>query len=302
MIVFVVNHISAERAAIGNPSSYTDFHHNSRFGAERDKKDKHNWRTSAGRITVTGSKFFNHDTGKGGGGAIDLTMHLGNLDFRAAMGYLTGESGTVISAKGRIPTDSGSKPKTLPPSSVSENWTVVREYLTRTRHIGESLVDRLYEEEKIYADKYKNAVFLCETGKGSELRGTGPISFHGYRGEKEPFRIPGTGYRIAFVESAIDAMSLRELGFTGTILSFSGCAKGLVEKYGLQAVEKGLVVVAAFDNDKAGDAMFDNLKNVISSVERLLPEGKDWNEDLGVQTKDIRQGWSRESSFSVRTI
>jgi hypothetical protein len=29
MIVFVVNHISAERAAIGNPSSYTDFHHNS---------------------------------------------------------------------------------------------------------------------------------------------------------------------------------------------------------------------------------------------------------------------------------
>jgi len=25
----VVNHISAERAAIGNPSSYTDFHHNS---------------------------------------------------------------------------------------------------------------------------------------------------------------------------------------------------------------------------------------------------------------------------------
>jgi dTMP kinase len=31
MIVFVVNHISAERAAIGNPSSYTDFHHNSRF-------------------------------------------------------------------------------------------------------------------------------------------------------------------------------------------------------------------------------------------------------------------------------
>ncbi len=51
------------------------------FGAQRDKKDKHNWRTSAGRITVTDFKFYNHDTGKGGWGAIDLVKHLGNLDF-----------------------------------------------------------------------------------------------------------------------------------------------------------------------------------------------------------------------------
>ena len=256
-----------------------------RFGAQRDKKDKHNWRTSTGRITVTGSKFFNHDTGKGGGGAIDLVKHLGNLDFQSAMEFLTGRSGTVVSPKNRVSTDPVSQPKTFPPSPVPENWTVVREYLTQIRHIGKNLVDRLHEEGKIYADKYKNAVFLGDSGKGAELRGTGSKSFHGYRGEKEPFRIPGSGNRIMFVESAIDALSLRELGCAGTIVSFGGCAKGLAEQYGLQAVEKGLVVVAAFDNDKAGDAMAEALLTSVPSAERLVPETKDWNEDLLVRTK-----------------
>ena len=30
-----------------------------RLGAEIDPKDKHNWRTPVGRMTVTGPKFFN---------------------------------------------------------------------------------------------------------------------------------------------------------------------------------------------------------------------------------------------------
>jgi len=250
------------------------------MGSVQDKKDKHNWRTSEGRITVKGSKFFNHDAMVGGGGSIDLVMHLCNLDFKSAVLFLSGNSGNAITPMTSFSSDSCSLSKTLPPNSVSEHWSSVRRYLTQTRQIGEELVDRLHQEGKIYADKFRNAVFLCDSGKGAELRGTGAVSFHGYRGEKSPFRIPENGDRIAFVESAIDAMSLKEFGFNGTILSFSGCAKGLVEKYGLEAIEKGLVVLAAFDNDQAGHAMFDNLKTAVPSVERLLPEGKDWNDDL----------------------
>ena len=37
-----------------------------RLGCERDPKDRKNWRTPAGRVTVDGSKFFAHDVGKGG--------------------------------------------------------------------------------------------------------------------------------------------------------------------------------------------------------------------------------------------
>ena len=41
--------------------------------------------------------------------------------------------------------------------------------------------------------------------------------------------------------------------------------------------EQGLTVVAAFDNDKAGEKMAANLGY---PRERLYPEGKDWNDDL----------------------
>jgi DNA primase len=41
--------------------------------------------------------------------------------------------------------------------------------------------------------------------------------------------------------------------------------------------EQGLTVVAAFDNDRAGEQMAANLGY---PRERLYPEGKDWNDDL----------------------
>src|SRR5690349_11869604 len=53
------------------------------FGAQRDPKDpRRNWKTGDSRITVTGDKFFDHNQEKGGGGAIDLTLHLLGRDFR----------------------------------------------------------------------------------------------------------------------------------------------------------------------------------------------------------------------------
>ena len=250
-----------------------------RLGAERDKKDKHNWRTPVGRMTVTGPKFFNHDEGIGGGGAIDLVMHILRVDFREAVRVLGG----VPEIPRQLPTvlPSGTPgSRSLVPFPVQENWIPVRNYLTRVRKVSGPLVDSLHREGILYSDRYRNAVFLSETGKGAELRGTGPVSFHGYRGEKAPFRLSGVGTDLFFVESAIDAMSLRDLGFTGTILSFGGCAKGLIQNYGREAREKGLKVLAGFDKDRAGESFFEALKEVIPDAGRILPQGKDWNEEL----------------------
>lgn len=250
-----------------------------RLGAEPDPKDKHNWRTPAGRMTVTGPKFFNHDEGTGGGGAIDLVMHILRVDFREAVRFLGG----VPEIPRRLPTANPAitqGAKSLVPFPVQENWIPVRNYLTRVRKLSGPLVDSLYREGTLYGDKFKNAVFLSETGKGAELRGTGSISFHGYRGEKAPFRITGVGTDLFFVESAIDAMSLRDLGFLGIILSFGGCAKGLVQSCGCDAGKKGLKVWGAFDNDRAGVTFFEALKEAVSDAGRILPKGKDWNEEL----------------------
>ena len=57
-------------------------------GAQRDRYDKARWHTPKGAISITGMKFMNWHQGLGGGGAIDLTMHLNDLDFKRAVEWL----------------------------------------------------------------------------------------------------------------------------------------------------------------------------------------------------------------------
>ena len=57
-------------------------------GAVRDAHDRRKWHTEQGPLSVTGPKFMNWHTGRGGGGAIDLVMHLAGVDFRTALVWL----------------------------------------------------------------------------------------------------------------------------------------------------------------------------------------------------------------------
>ena len=57
-------------------------------GAVRDRHDRRKWHSEQGPLSVTGVKFMNWHTGQGGGGAIDLVMHLADVDFRTALAWL----------------------------------------------------------------------------------------------------------------------------------------------------------------------------------------------------------------------
>src|SRR5579871_5772197 len=57
-------------------------------GAQRDHYDKAKWHTPKGDISITGMKFMNWHQSRGGGGAIDLAMHLNDLDFQSAVAWL----------------------------------------------------------------------------------------------------------------------------------------------------------------------------------------------------------------------
>jgi hypothetical protein len=164
------------------------------------------------------------------------------------------------------------------PELKPENWPKVRQYLIGARKLGSQLVDRLHDLGQVYADRYSNAVFVLGKNVGVELRGTGDTPFHGVRGEKKTFTMADRGEKkVAFVESAIDAMSLWELGFKGLIVSTSGNAAALARQKADAYRAQGLAVVAAFDNDKAGRQMAASLG---FPTERMEPKGKDWNDDL----------------------
>jgi hypothetical protein len=270
------------------------------LGCTPDARDKKNWRTPVGRMTIDGSKFYAHDQAKGGGGAIDLVMLIEETDYKGAVNRLAQDFGTgavlsqaVATLKPTIEAAAKATPQPYRvPEPRPENWPKVRRYLTDVRRIGSQLVDKLYELGKVYADRYSNAVFVLGKGVGVELRGTGEKPFHGVRGMKGLFSMPSRGEnKVAFVESSIDALSLWELGFKGRIVSLSGNSVELSKEMAKKYREDGLTVVAAFDNDKAGEQMAANLGY---PRERLYPEGKDWNDDLKASRPTVAERLARD--------
>lgn len=252
-------------------------------GCSPDPSDKNNWKTPVGRITVTGQKFYCHDSGKGGGGAIDVVMILTKTDFKGAVAWLSDSLGAAPVddvSRSRAASESVKKRPSAIPAPVDSHWPRVRHYLTSIRCLSEQLVDQLLADGRIYSDSYANAVFLLGNGEGAELRGTGSRKFHGVRGEKMPFTLPTTGLQaVAIVESAIDCLSLRTLGFQGEIVSLTGNSAEMSKDLSAKYRGRGYLVLAAFDSDKAGDLMAERLGE---AVERLRPPmgSKDWNQAL----------------------
>jgi hypothetical protein len=220
------------------------------WGAVRDRSDKAQWHTQRGPISVTGIQFFNWHNGQGGGGAIDLVMHLSGWDadqaiqwLRRQFGSTSGNAGSTAnttatsttsacaSTSGRsrwpscgcdddLPRSRTDKQLRLPTASLA-NLPRVRRYLTQIRGLSTSILAPLIDAGKLYADGRGNAVFLMVTGKaqraiGAELRGTGKTIWQGIApGTRKDvgyfwIGIPGSK-KIVLCESAIDAISCFQL-------------------------------------------------------------------------------------------
>ena len=65
------------------------------LGAQQDRLDKAKWHSKQGPISVTGAKFINWTSQVGGGGAIDLVMHLDDRGYRDAVQWLVDRFGTA---------------------------------------------------------------------------------------------------------------------------------------------------------------------------------------------------------------
>ena len=96
--------------------------------AVRDPHDPAMWRTARGVLSVSGPKFMNWCRGVGGGGTIDLVMHVRQRGFGQALAWLEERFG------GRPPpqpaTTSQAQSLALP-APVTGNWPRVRRYLVR---------------------------------------------------------------------------------------------------------------------------------------------------------------------------
>jgi len=266
--------------------------------AVRDPRDRQKWHTEQGPVSITGQKFTNWHRNTGGGGAIDLVMHLADLDASAAVAWLeqhspAGHAGAGTAGHHALSNQSAAL--SVPPTNQAGKLRLpardasklrrVQNYLTQHRNLSSLVLDSLIEAGKLYADNRGNAVFLMVAGKanhpvGAELRGTGTRVWRGmapgtrkdsgyfWVGAKEP-------KRVVLCESAIDAISCYMLYPDRVCISTSGARPN---PSWLRVIrDRGYEIGCGFDADLPGDAASREMIRLYPDIQRLRPAAKDWN-------------------------
>jgi hypothetical protein len=261
-------------------------------GARRDRYDRSKWHTERGPLSVTGGKFMNWHQNRGGGGAIDLVMHLAGVDYGTARRWLeTYASAGLPPASQVAAAPAGGNPATarMPralrlPLPDPRRLARVRQYLTRRRGLCSSLLETLWQSGQLYADGQANAVFVLVAGKaqrpvGAELRGTGPRAWRGMAsGSKKDLGYFWIGTRaareIVLCESAIDAVSCFQIHPQRICISASGARANPAWLSVLMA--HGYTILCGYDADHPGDTAAARM----IAVRRLRPSAHDWNDVL----------------------
>jgi hypothetical protein len=256
-------------------------------GGQPDRHDRRKWHTAAGTLSVTGAQFMNWTLGTGGGGAIDLVIHLRHLDFKGAVAWLAGHFAAVL------PQEPVSPPRASElrlPAPVPGQLARVHDYLIAQRRLPAALLAPLIDAGSLYADARANAVFLLRTQQGlpvgAELRGTTPRAWHGLAPGSQKdlgyFAIPAARRpTVVLCESAIDAISCFALHRGYRCLSTAGARPN--PRWLQPLLDQGCLVYCGFDADPTGDAMARAMLARHPTVQRLRPPQHDWNDVLRAQ-------------------
>jgi hypothetical protein len=251
-------------------------------GALPDRYEKAKWHTPKGAISITGLKFMNWHRSGGGGGAIDLAMHLNGFNFLAAVAWLQRHF--------PLPPLAEAPPATRRlalPSPDCGRLSAVKHYLAHDRAIPPSMTESAIASGTLYADRRGNAVFLLlgkeNTPVGAELRGTGPQRWRGMAPGSQRdlgyFSVQAPQATVAILcESAIDALSCWLLHPSSLCLSTSGARSN--PRWLPALLSQCLSVYCGFDSDATGDAMAEQMIALHPSLRRLRPSQHDWNDIL----------------------
>ena len=264
-------------------------------GGQPDPADRHKWHTPVGTLSVTGAKFMNWTLGAGGGGAIDLVIHLQRLDFKGAVDWLADhfqitpppQPPVFCLAAATAPDQLSPLSQLRLPRRTPNQLARVRDYLIVQRRLPATLVDSLIESRTLYADARGNAVFLlCSQQNlpvGAELRGTTSRAWRGLAPGSQKdlgcFAIPAEPRpAIVLCESAIDAISCLALHPGYRCLSTAGARPD--PRWLRPLLDQGCQVYCGFDADSTGDAMADAMIARHPAIHRLRPSQHDWNDIL----------------------
>lgn len=263
-------------------------------------------------LTVKGNKWFRHSQNKGGY-PVDFVMEFFDKTFPEAVQMLIEEE----------PTEKQSVPEmksefNLPPRC--ESTARIMKYLTEERMLPKKLVERFLAEGLIYEDaKHHNIVFVGTDEKGipkyAHCRGTeGKFRMDVTGSDKSyGFCHRGKGNELYVFEAPIDLLSHIALypvkWEEHSYLSLGGVSPKAMERFLSERKDIESIFICT-DNDEAGHNAAEKFADLISeekSVYRMIPNAKDWNEELvnernGVSTDEYVTIGKRKTKVPDKTV
>ena len=245
-------------------------------------------------ITIRGSEWYDHEEHEGGNAISFVRKHYG-LSYPEAVEELLGRgSGQTYPVAQR--TQTLPKPFELP--QANRDMRRVFAYLVKERHIDRSIVTHFARVRLLYEDaKYHNCVFVGRDERGiprhahkRSCNSFGKAFRQNVEGSdpRYSFHHMGTDGRLFVFEAPIDLLSYLTLHPENwQAHSYVACC-GTSAIPVLSMMERMAApeeVYLCLDNDQAGETGSLRMAEQIAeqfniASDRLLPEHKDWNDDL----------------------
>lgn len=261
---------------------------------------EYEWKDGAAKVTIRGNLWY-HQYDRVGGDAIDFVRRFYNKSYPAAMEYLLGnDSGVLITAP---PVVKEKKPFELP--KPYRNMDRVKNYLHYVRGIDEDIIETFANENMIYESaNYHNAVFVGfdkngiprhankrGIGRGSTFKGNAESSM-----DEFAFHRIGKGKSLYLFEASIDMLSFISMHKENWKTHSYAASCSVSDRVLFQClkdypyIEK---VYLCLDSDEPGQTAADRISTKLFALgiesEILVPIYKDWNEDLLLPNKKMKE-------------
>lgn len=257
---------------------------------------EYEWLDGSQKVTIRGHLWY-HQYEQKGGDAVDFVRRFYNKDYvEAVQLLLDGSGGQIITSP---PIEKERKPFELPPKN--DRMSRVFSYLLLTRGIDKDVLYEFVRGKMIYESAdYHNAVFVGydSSGKPRHAHKRGTVTNNAYKGNatgSQPefsFHWHGTSDKIFLFEAPIDMLSFISMHKENWQQHSYAASCSVLDRVLFQCLKDNSNiknVFLCFDNDNAGHTANKRISDKLNSMniknEILIPNHKDWNEDLTLADK-----------------
>ena len=265
----------------------------------RKSGSEYEWLDGLQKVTIRGHLWY-HQYEQKGGDAVDFVRRFYNKDYANAVEMLLNGVGQIITSP---PIEKEHKPFKLPPRN--DRMSRVFSYLLLTRGIDKDVLFEFVKNKMIYeSSDYHNAVFVGydSSGKPRHAHKRGTVTSNSYKANvagSQPeysFHWHGTSDKIFLFEAPIDMLSYISMHKENWQEHSYAASCSVSDRVLFQCLkDKPNIknVFLCFDNDEAGQTANKRISDKLNSMniqnEILIPNYKDWNEDLIFEPKGDEQ-------------